>query len=209
MTLIMDKNINTLYFNRFQFFYKGSQMTIIKQLLALLLIGLLLSCSGGGSASSSNEASFKVVTKDDKIMIAQKGRLQLQTIYKDSSGDIIEQGEEDKISVSFSTDKPDIAEVTKSGFLLGKTSGTTTLIATLKDGDSSFTHQVEVQVHPIVIESLYINPTISIFEEKGDSKDFTITATEKDGHPLKVFEEDISFEADKPALISYKTLFTR
>mgnify|MGYP000656333507 CR=1 FL=1 len=166
---------------------------------------------GGDSSDGSSKtfSPFSIVTQSKKIFIAENGRIEIKTVYKDKNDNIIEQSEKDKISVSYSIERSDIAQITDTGFLLGKKSGTTELTATLTHDKEVFSDTVTVSVEPLLLQDLYINPTVNVFEKEGASKDFTITATESDGAGLKLYKENISFVIDKPSLIEDpKLLFT-
>jgi hypothetical protein len=165
---------------------------------------IFIGCGGGsdGNNSPQKSRSFNLIPSTGDIAIAQNARIILKGIYTDKNGNIIEQKEEDNLSIKYTIKDTSIASITKAGFLSGLKSGTTTIVASLTDNGKTYSSTRKLRVELVILESLHLNPSIATFEAEENVKDFTITGTEKDNSPLKLFEESISLKIDKPDLIS-------
>ena len=165
---------------------------------------LLVACDGGSSDR------FIIIPNKDSVTIADGGELELKTVYKDKTGELVEKEEGDGISLTFAleSDTATAIEVTSGGLVIAKQTGSATVIATLTDGESTFSDSIKVNVELVDTKKIFLNPSLITFEKEKSSKTLEVIGIDKTGFPTKLKAEDISYIVDDESIISLREDFT-
>lgn len=164
--------------------------------LAILLSG----CGGSGGSIPSVEEPTNSTTLSiypSPLVIPENGNIELTAVLKDKNNEIIENTDENNLTITWSSADSSCVSVDEIGTATGKSLCSTKVTATIKNNknNETYTKTIDADVKFVNVSKLFINPSISTMKQ-GVKKNFMVTALNKTSDLTIIESAKLSFSTE-------------